>query len=398
MVSEPPQEQEREQPFAGIGPVVSRPAADLAPLLRWLCSGDPVAERTDFPAGTALPDGRLDLCKQQLGPQGAALVADALRPGPVRHVLLGTDGLGDDGAGAVAGKAVEAEVETLYLGCNGITADGACRIADQLRGSPQAVSGVWLKRNPLGAAGGDAAAALVESAASLRTLDLVQTGLTPEGLAALSAALIAAAGAGRRIERLYAGGNPVGSVGAPAIAPAIGAGAVGELYLSAAGLGDHGALVLAEALGQAPYGSLRRLSVASNGIGPQAVARLVTAAVGAGVEVCDLGRVRAAGALGADDNRLDEAATTAIAAALAERPHRLSHLVLSNTGMRSRVALPLLVGAEYAATPTRYLLGKGIATSIRRRLDTFSAGLSRLPPVPADVAAIRSVHRTPPPE
>jgi Ran GTPase-activating protein (RanGAP) involved in mRNA processing and transport len=396
VVSEPPQEQERS--FAGIGPVVPRPAADLAPLLRWLRAGDPVTERTDFPAGTALSDGRLDLCKQQLGPSGAALVADALRPGPVRHVLLGTDGLGDDGAHAVAAKAVEAEVETLYLGCNGITAGGACRIADQLRGSPQAVSGVWLKRNPLGAGGGDAAAALVESARSLRTLDLVQTGLTPQGLAALGGALVAAAGAGRRIERLYAGGNALGQVGASAIAPVICAGAVGELYLSAAWLGDRGAHALVEALRQAPYGGLRRLSVASNGIGPQAVARLVTAAVGAGVEVCDLGRVRAAGALGADDNRLNEAATTAIAVALAERPHRLSHLVLSNTGMRSRVALPLLVGAEYAATPTRYLLGKGVATSIRRRLDALSAGLSRLPPLPADVAAIRSVHRSPPPE
>ena len=42
------------------------------------------------------------------------------------------------------------EVETLYLGCNGITAGGACRIADQLRASPQVVTGVWLKRNPLG--------------------------------------------------------------------------------------------------------------------------------------------------------------------------------------------------------------------------------------------------------
>ncbi len=46
------------------------------------------------------------------------------------------------------------EVETLYLGCNGITAGGACRIADQLRASPQVVTGVWLKRNPLGSGEG----------------------------------------------------------------------------------------------------------------------------------------------------------------------------------------------------------------------------------------------------
>ncbi len=30
-----------------------------------------MSERTDFPRGTLLPDGRLDLCKQDLGPESA---------------------------------------------------------------------------------------------------------------------------------------------------------------------------------------------------------------------------------------------------------------------------------------------------------------------------------------
>lgn len=47
-----------DQPFAGIGPVVPRAAADLRGLLDWL------------------------------------------RTGVVRHLLLGTDGLGDDGVSA----------------------------------------------------------------------------------------------------------------------------------------------------------------------------------------------------------------------------------------------------------------------------------------------------------
>ncbi|MFP8960615.1 hypothetical protein ACLIYP_08615 [Streptomyces nanhaiensis] len=243
--------------FTGVAPVAPRPAADLAPLLAWLRTGQVPHGRMDFTAGTAVPDGRLDLCKQALGPEGAAAVAEALRPGPVRHLLLGTDGLGDEGA---------------------------------------------------------------------RTL--------------------------------------------------------------------------AAALATAPYGRLRRLSVASNGIGPGAVATLVGAAAAAGVEVCDLGRVRAAGALGARDNHVDEEAAAAIGAVPAERPHRMTHLVLSHTGMRSREAHRLLDAAPRAAAPTRYLLGKGIATSVRRRLDAFSARPPPLPPVPAvpaDVAAIRSLHRQPPP-
>jgi hypothetical protein len=140
--------------FAGVAYVVPRPVAELGPLLDWLRAGRPAGERLDFAVGTALPDGRLDLCKQGLGAEGAALVAEALAqgPSPVRHLLLGTDGLGDEGAEAVAGGS--GDVETLYLGCNGITAGGACRIADQLRASPQVVTGVWLKRNPWAAVEG----------------------------------------------------------------------------------------------------------------------------------------------------------------------------------------------------------------------------------------------------
>lgn len=387
-----------EQPvtgFAGVPHVAPRPRAELAPLLDWLRSGRPAGERLDFTAGTALPDGRLDLCKQGLGAQGAALVAEALSqgPSPVRHLLLGTDALGDTGAIAAAGT--HTGVETLYLGCNNITAGGACRIADQLRASPQVVTGVWLKRNPLGGGGGRAAAELVESARSLRTLDLVQTGLDAAGTAVLAEALLAAAGNGRRIERLFVGGNPLGEAGSVALAAVLAAGAIDELYVSAAGLGDAGAQHLAHALERAPYGRLTRLSVAANGIGPRAAARLVAAATTAGVTLLDLGRVRAAAVLGAADNHIDMPAAETIAEALAGTTHRLTHLVLTHTGMRSREAHRLLDTAPRAATATRFVLGRSIATSVKRRLEALSAHVP-LPAVPADVAAVRSVHRTAP--
>ena len=363
----------------------------LEPLLAWLRTGTATAERLDFPTGTALPDGRLDLCKQDLGPDGAAQVAAALRPGVVRHLLLGTDALGD-GAADIAAEAVGSEVETLYLGCNGITAGAVCRIADNLRMSPQAsaVTGIWLKRNPIG--DGDAAAAIIESARSLRTIDLVQTDLDADAVGRVVAAVIAARAAGRPIERLYLGGNPLGPAGATHLAALLAADAVSELYVSAAQLGDEGAHTIADAVRP---GRLRRISLASNGIGPPALAAVVIAAARADVEVCDLGRVKAAKVLGAQANRLDEAATTAIAAALAE-PNRLQHLVLTNTGLDSRAAHRLLDGAQRSATPTRFVLGKGIATSIRRRLDLLSAAIPERPSVSADVTAVRSVHRQPP--
>ncbi|TJZ99799.1 ribonuclease inhibitor [Actinacidiphila oryziradicis] len=397
-----------DEPFAAVQPVTPRSVAELAPLISWPRAGSTADRRVDFPAGTALPDGRLDLCKQAVGPQGAALIAEALRIGasrrpaaddrlgPVRHLLLGTDGLGDEGAATVAQQTAGTSVETLYLGCNAITAGGACRIADSVRASQQPVTGIWLKRNPLGTGGGHAAAQLINAAASLRTLDLVQTGLNPAGAAVLAKAVLAA-GAGRRIERIFVSGNPLGRPGAAPLAALIAAGAVGELYASACRLGDDGTLLLAAALEQAPYGSLLRLSVASNGIGPRAAERLVTTAVGAGVELLDLGRVRAAGTLGAPDNQIDTDAATAIGRALAAREHQLAHLVLTNTGIRSREAHRILNTAPAAPTATRFVLGKGVATSIRRRLDALSAHLP-MPATAADIAAVRSVYRTAPPK
>ncbi|MET7702067.1 hypothetical protein [Streptomyces sp. NPDC005485] len=101
--------------------------------------------------------------------------------------------------------------------------------------------------------------------------------------------------------------------------------------------------------------------------------------------------------LGADDNRVDLAAVEAMAYVLADGEHRLTHLVLSHTGMRSREAHRLLDTAPRAVTATRFVLGQGIAASIKRRLDACSAHVPA-PLVPADVAAVRSVHRTAPAE
>lgn len=375
----------------GIPPVVPRPAADLEPVLAWLRSGESVAGRVDFPAGTALPDGRLDMCKQNLGPAGAAAVARALPEGggPVRHLLLGTDGLGDEGVDAVVPAAVGADVQTLYLGCNGIGEGGACAIAGQLLASPGVVRALWLKRNPLGEGGTRAIAEVVREGTALRTLDLVQTGLDAGSLAELVDALIT----GRQVTRAYLGGNRLGAEGAAHLARLVSAGVLAELYVPAAYLGDAGAAALADGLSRAPTGVLRRLSVASNGIGPAALAGLVAAAARAGVELVDAARVRAAATLGADDNRLDEAAAAVIGEALGDAPHRLTYLDLRYTGVGSRGALRLLDGAQRAATPTRYMLGSGIASRVKKELAVLAAGVS-MPDTPRDARSARSVYRT----
>ncbi|MEV7012619.1 ribonuclease inhibitor [Streptosporangium sp. NPDC051022] len=364
--------------------MVTGPPEDL---LAWLRGGEPVTRRTDFTVGSAMPDGRLDLCKQALGPYGMRLVADALpEGGPVRHLLLGTDGLGDDGAETAAAGATASGASTLYLGCNTITAAGACRITDRLIASPGIVRGLWLKRNPLGPDGGRIVGEAVRT--GLTTIDLVQTGLDAPGAAALVDHLLASGGAGR----LFVGGNPLGPEGARELARLIDADGVEELYVSAAGIGDEGAAILADALRSGRPRGLRRLSVASNGIDRTSAAKLVAAAAAAGVETLDLGRVRAAGYLGAADNRLGDTGAAHIARTLGETPHRLAHLDLTHTGITSRGALHLLDGARRATSPTRLILGGGMASRVKRELNHLAAAVPLLAPHP-DVAAIRSVHR-----
>ncbi|MCZ1004037.1 hypothetical protein O1M63_48745 [Streptomyces mirabilis] len=146
----------------------------------------------------------------------------------------------------------------------------------------------------------------------MRTLDLVQTGLDATGAVVLVDALLTATENGRRIERLFVGGNPLGAAGAVPLSALVAEGAVDELYVSAAGLGDAGRCVSptrwrghrtdgspgspspATASGRAPPpGWWRRRPRRGHPL--------------------DLGRVRAAAVLGAADNRLDLTAATDIA-------------------------------------------------------------------------------------
>ncbi|MEV4319620.1 ribonuclease inhibitor [Actinocrispum sp. NPDC049592] len=352
----------------------------LEPLLAWLRTGRQAPLRLDFPVGTALPDGRLDLCKSDLGPLGAKAVVEALpHGGPVRHLLLGTDQLGDEGAAKATEGAIEAGASTIYLGCNGIGEGGACTIATRIAASPGVVHGLWLKRNPLGPSGLQAIADLVATGNAPATIDLVQTGVTAPILDDLVEALAAT----RVVRRLFLSGNPLG--GAEALTKLVRDCGLEELYLSACQLGDRGAAYVRAGLNE----GLKRLSVASNGISAHAMTGLFDAAVLAGVEVLDLGRVRAAGVLDARDNRVDAAA---LAETLSAGPHQLRHLDLRSTGLDGRGSVKLLAGAERAVTATRYILGGGLPKRIKGKLGHLAADVPALAPHP-DVAAIKSVHR-----
>ncbi|HEX4454479.1 MAG TPA: hypothetical protein VH143_26640 [Kofleriaceae bacterium] len=108
-------------PAVGVPHVEPCDPVELAPLIAWLARGEPCAEPIAFPRGTVLPDGRLDLCKQSVGPEGARRVLDAARGHPaIRSILLETGAIGDAGAASPIGD----NIDTLHAGCNRITDAG----------------------------------------------------------------------------------------------------------------------------------------------------------------------------------------------------------------------------------------------------------------------------------
>jgi Ran GTPase-activating protein (RanGAP) involved in mRNA processing and transport len=379
-------------PVAPYKPFAPCDGAELVPLLHRLSLNEPVDETTAFPRGTLLADGRLDLCKQQIGPAGAAAVASALRSNAhVKAILLGADGIGDEGAAAVAGLlAANSAVSTVYLGCNGIGPAGVAALAAAIdRGSP--VTGLWLKRNPIGDDGAFLLARLLERNNTLRTLDLVNTQI---GLRELCNAL---AGQNRTVRRVYLGGNGIGPAGAAELAGVLRRNnSIQALLLNANRLGDAGVALLADALRE--NRSLRRLGLAANGIGPAGAAALAAAVRGhPSLVKLDLGYCASAPAVGAAENRIGDAGAASIANMLREN-RVLAELDVQQNGLTAAGVTALAEALEQGNAALRRLtvaIAMPQALQIRlRRIFARNRGRSAAAiEVDTDVLAIRSVYR-----
>mgnify|MGYP002623196634 CR=1 FL=1 len=357
--------------------------ARLDPLIARLGDARPVVAAEEFPLGTLQPDGRVDLCKQGLGPEGVARLLPAAVASPhAAHLLLGTNAMGPDGARAIAGALAAGGhgLRTLYLGCNRIDAAAATALAERLAGDDQ-VRALWLKRNPIGDDGVRAIARMLRRNTALRTLDLVNTGVTADGLRALLDALLDRP---RPIERLFLGGNGLTADCAGVLAALVSDAGVRELYVPANHLGDDGVAALAAAADPArPV----RLGLGGNGVGP-AGARALADAVG-GIETLDLGRPPSERSLGAPANRLGDDGVIALARALPGSP--LRRLELRHAEFTARGAKLLLAAVATGGTRLEYLgLGPGLPRRVKRAI---APHLRPAAPAHADILAIASMYR-----
>jgi Ran GTPase-activating protein (RanGAP) involved in mRNA processing and transport len=249
------------------------PNEQITPIMEYLQTQNVLPEnQIVFPIGTLTNDGRLDLCKQSLGVQGAMQISDALKENAfVKHLLLGTNGLGNEGAKNLAQVIEKNEsLETLYLGCNRIEAEGAISLCKALEENKN-IKSVWFKRNPIGKESVPALINLLKKNVKIRTLDLVNTCLA-EGFLPFFEYLAENAS----LERIYLSGNYLKVNQIETLSKALAQNTtLKALFLSVNDFENDGAKFLAEGLAQNT--TLTELSLASCGISEEGFLALIKA-------------------------------------------------------------------------------------------------------------------------
>jgi len=306
-------------------PVIPCELEQLDPLLDWLQQNEIPTEQTAFTKGTIVPDGRLDLCKQVVGPKGIDPLLCSMKGNEqVKRLLLGNNIVGDEGAKSIA-KAIEdnsvPNMDTWYIAGNNISEIGIKPVCEALYPST-AVKALWLKRNPLLPAGVKHVAGLLQHNTSIVTLDLDNCGVLDEGVKYLVEGLKK----NSTLLHLYLGVNGITPEGVSYISDYLAAPSskLDTLFLSVNRVGDEGCAVLGKMF--ETNVNLRRLSLASNRISDVGVESLVSGLLHSKhpLELLDLGFTKSTFAVREIGNRICN-----------DGAKSLARLLESNTTLRS---------------------------------------------------------------
>ncbi len=390
-------------------PVVPCTLADLDPLLQHLRADAPVEVQTAFNKGTLTTDGRLDLCKQVVGPRGIVPLLDAMKMSQrVKRLLLGNNIVGDAGAAAIAdyirGRD-DSPMECWYIAGNHIGPEGIRHVCDALADDTR-VTSLWLKRNPLKAEGMAPLAELLRANRTLEVLDLVNCGLLDEGLATLLGAF-EGEGANKTLRHLYVGTNGITERSAGRVAEFLaGDCALESFYLSCNRLGDEGVKVIARGL--AANRTVRRFSLASNRVGPRGAAALAKALTGhPTLQLLDLGFTKATVAVGELGNYVGDEGARSLAEMLAGntslRSLDLLHNYIAQAGVnrllaaldvnRTLVSLQLTQFGRVHSEPSREAVREALARNLSMVPEAEREAVTKID-LPDHIGDIYSVYRT----
>jgi hypothetical protein len=251
-------------------PVDVAPHNELVPFFELMLSNSQVLDTTSLVRGTFFPDGRLDMCKQVVGPPWIAELMASIRNNPyVEHFLLGNNIVGLPGATAIAdfiSKPHAGKVKTWYLAGNDITGDGMKLVATALAVDVDATA-LWLKRNPIGPDGAYWVGKMLEVNNKLKTIDLHNTGIMDKGCEVLFEGLAQ----NRTLKYLYLDANGLTPTSAVYIATyfnnLVAKNEVGitSITFNMNRLDDEGVMMIVDSLEH--YHALERVDFGSNRIG-----------------------------------------------------------------------------------------------------------------------------------
>ncbi len=365
--------------------------AELEALADWLKQKQKALEDLQFNRGSALTGGRLDLCKQSIGPDGLHKVLDNLsQENGVEHLLLGLNALGDGGARQVAEFSAQNEfIRTIYLGCNKISPQGAKEFAGELE-KGWAGQALWLKRNPIQKTGALAIIEAIKDDHPLKILDLTNIGLNDHDGAQIVRALTET---NQNLEYLFLGGNGLGASTARELRELIkNHPNLRGLYLDTNPLMDSST----ELLNFDPTTPVKLidLSLSCCGIDSESIHVLFEHLSKHQLQRLNLGWTAAAGPLQMPANSISGETAETIANYLAINSS-LRYLNLTKTGLRSEQGFKLLGGLEHNKTLLELKLGKNIAKSIKKRIGSIlernqanNPGFSAPPPHIQDILSI----------
>jgi len=172
-------------------------------------------DQVEFKRGVFYADGRIDMCKQVVGPTWIGKLMESITKNEeVTHFLLGNNIIDQAGAEAISSfiRQHRQPIETWYLAGNCLSESGIRLIAEALQ-EDQHAKALWLKRNPLHQGIVHIAEMLTHNQ-NLEILDVDNVGMFDDGCVYLFQHLEK----NRGLRLLYADANGIGIKGTEQIA------------------------------------------------------------------------------------------------------------------------------------------------------------------------------------
>ncbi|QKF94529.1 leucine-rich repeat protein [Fadolivirus algeromassiliense] len=264
-------------------PVQVSPIEELQPFFDHLSSnGEVTIPHMEFKRGVQYNDGRMDLCKQVVGPPHIGKLMASLKNNTnIEHFLLGNNIIGINGANAISEFLLnehKPQIKTWYIAGNEIDEEGSKLIARALKNDTVCES-LWLKRNPIKPLGAKYLGEMLEVNKTIKILDLDNTGILDEGTKYLMESLKK----NTTLKHLYLDANGLTFTGAQYIAQyfdhmvATNQKGITSLWIGINRMDDEGAVVIANSLKN--YKHLKRLCFNSNRLSEKGTKALCDALV-----------------------------------------------------------------------------------------------------------------------